>query len=86
MNGDNVTDFDNAGVEYIPKEIKRFICNKNIITNICRIVANDSIICEYFCIESTDFMLKGKTLLDYTNLICPNEYEKNNKIILTYFQ
>ena len=27
-------------------------------------------------------MLKGKSLLNYTNLFCPNEYEKNDKIIL----
>ena len=31
-------------------------------------------------------MLKGKSLLDYTNLFSPNEYEKNNKLILKYFQ
>ena len=31
-------------------------------------------------------MLKGKSLLDYTNLFSPKEYEKNNKIILKYFQ
>ena len=39
-----------------------------------------------FCIEFIDFMLKGKGLLDYTNLFSPNEYEKNDKIILRYFQ
>ena len=32
LNGDNVTYFNNFGVEYIPKETKRFIGNKNIIT------------------------------------------------------
>ena len=31
-------------------------------------------------------MLKGKSLLDYTNIIPPNEYEKNDKIIIEYFQ
>ena len=31
-------------------------------------------------------MLKGKNLLDYTNLFSPNEYEKNDKTILQYFQ
>ena len=31
-------------------------------------------------------MLKEKSLLDYTNLFSPNEYEKNDKIILKYFQ
>ena len=29
--------------------------------------AYDSIMCRYFCIEFTNYMLKGKTLLDYTN-------------------
>ena len=37
--------------------------------------------CGYFCIGFTDFMLKGKSLLEYTNLFCPNDYENNNKII-----
>ena len=31
-------------------------------------------------------MLKGKSLLEYTNLFSPNDYEKNDKIILKYFQ
>ena len=26
----------------------------------------------YFCIGFTDFMLKGKSLLDYTKLFTPN--------------
>ena len=46
----------------------------------------DSIMGGYFCIGFTDFMLKGKSLLDYTNLCPPNKYEKNDKIILKYFQ
>ena len=37
--------------------------------------------CEYFCIGYIDFMLKGKSLLDYTNLFSPNDYKKNGKII-----
>ena len=31
-------------------------------------------------------MLKCKSLLDYTNLLTPNEYEKNDKINLKYFK
>ena len=31
-------------------------------------------------------MLKGKSLLEQTNLFSPNDYGKNNKIILKYFQ
>ena len=34
----------------------------------------------------TDFMLKGKNLLEYTNLFSPNEYEKNDRIILKCFK
>ena len=30
-------------------------------------------------------MLKGKSLLDYTNLFSPNQYEKNEKILLKHF-
>ena len=29
-----------------------------------------------FCIGFIDFILKGKSLLDYTNLFPPNGYEK----------
>ena len=32
--------------------------------------------CGYFCIGFTDFMLKGKNLLDYTNLFSRNKSEK----------
>ena len=60
--------------------------NKNIITNIYRMQACNSVMCGYFCIGFTDFMLKGKSLLDYTNLFSPHEYESNDKIILKYFQ
>ena len=41
--------------------------------------------CWYFCSGFIDFMLKGKRLLEYTNLFSPNEYKKNDKIILKYF-
>ena len=86
MKSDNVTYFDGFEVEYIPKETKKFIKNKNISTNIFTIQAYDSTICGYFCILFIDFMLKDESLLDYTNLFSPNEYEKNNKIILKHFQ
>ena len=33
-----------------------------------------------------DSLTKGRNLLDYTNLFSPNDYEKNDKIILKYFQ
>ena len=40
----------------------------------------------YFCIGFIDFMLRGKTLFEYTNLYSSNDYKKNDKIILKYFQ
>ena len=43
--------FDSFGVEHIPKEIKRFIKNKNIKANIYRIQANNSIMCGYFVLD-----------------------------------
>ena len=79
VNNNNVTYFDSSGVENIPKEIRKFIGNKNIITNIYRIQAYNSVMCGYFCIGFTDFMLKGKRLLGYINSFCSNDYQKNHK-------
>ena len=64
----SVTYFDLFGVEHVPNEIKKFIGNKNIKTNIFRIQAYDSIMCGYFCIGFIDFMLAGKTLTEFRNL------------------
>ena len=54
--------------------------------NIFRIKAYDSIMCRHFCIGFIDFMFKGKTLTDYTNLFSPNNFKKNDNIILSYFK
>ena len=43
VNGNNIIYFDSFGVERIPKKLKKFIGNKNIIKNIYRIQAYDSI-------------------------------------------
>ena len=67
INPKNVTYFVSFGVEHIPKHIRKFFGSKNIITNIYRIQAYDSIMCGYFCLGFIDFMLKGKSLLEYTN-------------------
>ena len=82
VNAKNVTYFDCFGVEHIPQEIKKFIRNKNVIANICRIQGYDSIMCGYFCIRFIDCILKSKSLLEYANLFSLNEYKKNGKIIL----
>ena len=85
VNDNNVNYFGSFGVEHIPNEIKKYIGNQNIITNTYRMQAYNSIMCGYFCIGFIDFMLKGKSLLDYTNLFSPNEHKNNDKKILKYF-
>ena len=71
-NNNSVTYFNSFGVEHILKELKEFVKNKNIITNIFRIQAYDSIMCGYFCIGFINFMLADKKLTDYTNLFSPH--------------
>ena len=90
VKNNNITYFDSFGVEYIPKENIKFIgrtsssasLNKNVIVNIFRIQAYDSIMCGYFCSGFINFMIKGKTLTDYTNLFSPNDFKKIDDIIL----
>ena len=77
--------FDSFGIEHIPKEINKFI-NNDIKSNIFRIQAYDSITCGYFCIEFINYMLKGKTLLDYANLFSPNDFKKNDQVIKRIFK
>ena len=74
VNNNSVTYFDSFGVEHIPKEIKTLIDRSLSITNIFRIQAYDPIMCGYFCIGFTDFMLEGKTLTEFTNLFSTNNF------------
>ena len=48
VQNNDVTYFNSFGVEHFPKEIKTFISNKIIKTNIFGIQAYDSIMCGYF--------------------------------------
>ena len=77
--------FDSFGVEHVPENIKEFIANKTIKANIFRVQANDSVMCGYFRIGFIDFMLAGKKLTDFTVLLSPHDFEKNDYIILSYF-
>ena len=77
---------DSLGVEHVPEEIKKFIENKNIKANIFQIQENDSIMCGYFWIGFIDFMLADKKLTEFTNLFSPNNFKKNDDIILSYFK
>ena len=78
--------FDSFGIEHIPKEIEHAIGNKEIKASIFRLQAYDSIMCEYYYIEFINYMLKGKTLLDYTNLFSPNGFKKKDQIMKRIFK
>ena len=59
--------------------------NKNIITNIYRIQAYDSIMCGYFCIGFINFIFNDNSLTESTSLFSPNDLKKNDDTILKYF-
>ena len=86
VKNNDITFFDSFGIEHIPKEIKAFIKHRNIKTNIFKIQAYDSIMCGYFSIGFNDFMFKGKTPTKFTNLFSPNNFKKNDDIVLSYFK
>ena len=73
--------FNSFGIEYIPQEVLSKIKDKSITHNIFRIQVHESIICGFYCIAFIEYLLVGKTFLDYTNLFSPNDYNKNNEII-----
>ena len=85
-NKSEIVYFDSFGVEYVPKEIKEFIGNKNIKANIFRVQANNSVMHSYFCIGFIDFMLAGKKSTDFTNFFSSHDFKKNDSIILSYFK
>ena len=87
VDNNDVTYFDSFGVEHIPQQIKKFINRSlSINTNIFRIQAYNSIMCEYFCIGFIHFILESKTLTNFTSLLSPYDFNKNGNIILSYFK
>ena len=81
-----ITYFDSLRFENIPKEIKKILGNRDIQANIYKIQTEDSVMCRCFCIRFIGFMLKGKKMIDYTNLLTVNKYEKNDKIMVKCFK
>ena len=70
--------FDNFGNEHVPKEIEKRIVHKNIKVKIFRTQANDLIMWGYFRIRFIDFILAGKTLIDYGSLFSLYNFERND--------
>ena len=85
-NRNEIVYFDSFGVEHVPEEIKEFFGNKNIIANIFRVQANNSVMCGYFCIGFIDFMIAGKKLSGFTSMFSPFVFENNDSINLSYFK
>ena len=75
VNGDNATYYDSFAVEHRHKQ--QNYNNKHF--------QNTSIQSNNVWIGFIDFMLKGKSLLEYSNLFSPNKYKKNDQTILKYF-
>ena len=46
----------------------------------------DNSMCGFCFIAFVEYMLAGKTLLDYTSLLSPDDYKKNGKTIYRYFK
>ena len=87
---------DSFRIEYIFLEVLNKIRDKSITHNILKIQdieiwwydneIQDNPHIGFYCIPSREYMLVGKTLLDYFNLFSPNDYKKNDKIIYKYFK
>ena len=60
--------------------------DKSITHSIFGIQDNKCIICQFYCIAFIEYMLAGKTLSDYTNLLSLNGFKKNDKIIYKFFK
>ena len=83
-NKNEIAYLDSFGVEHVLGEIKEFAGNKNIVVNIFRVQANNSVMGGYLFTGFIDFMLAGKKLTDFTNLFS-HDFDKNDKITLRYF-
>ena len=62
--------------EYNPQKVLNKMKDKSITHKIFRILGADSIMRVFYCIAFIEYLLEGKTLLDYTNLFSPNDYNK----------
>ena len=69
------------GLSISLKKYYKKIRDKSITHNTLRIQDNESIMCIFYCITFIEYMLAGKTLLDYINFFSLNDYKKNGKII-----
>ena len=65
--------------EFILLQLSMFHKKKSITHSIFRTQDDDSIMCGFYCIAFIEYMIAGKTLLDYINLFSTNDYQKKIK-------
>ena len=73
-------------LKYIPQEALSKVKDQSVTQNIFRIRSDDSIMCGFYCIVFIEYMIAGKTLLDYTKIFSPNDYQNNDKMKYKYFK
>ena len=59
--------YDSFGTEYTPQEILTKIRRETFTHKIFRIQLHDSMIAGYFCIVFIEYMLQGKSSLNFTD-------------------
>ena len=50
-------------------------------SNIFTIQTYNSIMCGYFCIAFIEYISKGKSLVDFTNMCSPSNFKRNDNIM-----
>ena len=53
--------------------------------NIFRVQPAKSFLCGYYCLKFLDFMFDGKSLMDFTSMFSPTDFDANDKKVLKLF-
>ena len=80
-----VTYFDSFAVGHIPEEVKIFVGDKKIRSNMYRLQHYYSIMCGYYCIAFIDHMFAGGNLQSFNKMFDPHDFDLNDKIIYDMF-
>ena len=86
INTNTAAYFDSFGIEYIPQDGLNKIKDKSISHNIFRIQSVGPMMCRFYYIAFIQYMISGKTMVNYTILFSPNDHRDNNNIINKYFK
>ena len=81
---DEIVYCNRFGDEHVPEETEKTFQHKNIKVNIFRVQLNNSM-CGHFCIRFNHFIFAGKTLIDFTSLFSPYDFEKKRQYNIELF-